>query len=151
MRIEIRRPVKTLKILNEFEHTRKILNEFSCEENAINFLRNNRNNYSNKRKLDVILNNIEKNTLFLFSDSLKSDVFIFLENHNFERILKENEFYKLYLYFTGAIDKLRLENFLQRYSKRGFVPDFKGFIEKIWIFFLQNVIFQNIFLENIQL
>lgn len=131
MRLEIKSPLESLKVLKDLKNKKTILNAFSYEENAINFLVNNRHNYRNPRKLDVVFNNFENNCLFTLSDNLKKDMFEFMENSQCARIIDENEKYKIYLYFCGTIEPGRVKELLMRYSEDKYKKiDFKDYISK---------------------
>lgn len=131
MRLNVNSPLETLKILEDFKNKKTVLNAFSHEENALNFLENNRNNYRNPRKLDVVLSNFQNNCLFSLSDNLKKDMFAFMENSQCIRIVDENERYKIYLYFCGTIESGRIKELLMRYSEDKYKKiDFKDYISK---------------------
>ncbi len=124
------RPDKVLLALNELQKTKKVLTRFENNKNLENFLKNNELKYNNKNKIDLLINNFEQNTLFLYSNESAEELFNFLNKSNIEYSLSESLIYKMYLYFYGYVEKNKLESMLFRYSGNTLNNiDFKKFIE----------------------
>lgn len=124
------RPNKVLSALNELQKTKKVLTRFENNKNLENFLKNNESKHNNKNKIDLIINNFEQNTLFLYSNENAEELFNFLNKSNIEYSLSESLIYKMYLYFYGYVEKNKLESMLFRYSGNTLSNlDFKKFVE----------------------
>lgn len=124
------RPNKVLSALNELQRTKKVLTRFENNKNLKIFLKNNELKYNNKNKIDLVINNFEQNTLFLYSNENAEELFDFLNKSNIEYSLSESLIYKMYLYFYGYIEKNKLESMLFKYSGNTLNNlDFKKFIE----------------------
>ena len=116
MEFNLPRPEKTLSLLNEFQKTKQILNVFDEEEKLVNFLKNNSTRYKLKGKIEVILHNFEKNTLFLYRDKNKIELFKFLNRSEIIYDVSESILYKMYFYFSGVIETEELKRLLIKYS-----------------------------------
>lgn len=131
MEFNLPRPEKTLSLLNEFQKTKKILNVFDEEEKLVNFLERNTNNYNVRGKIEVILHNFEKNTLFLYKDQNKIELFKFLNRSEIVYNVPENILYKMYLYFSGVVEKEELKRLLTKYSGNTMKNlNFKEFVKR---------------------
>lgn len=131
MDVNFIRPNKTLSALNELQKIKKILTRFENNKNVENFLKNNKLEYNNKRKIDLIINNFEENTLFLYPKENVENLFDFLNKSKIEYQLPEILIYKMYLYFYGNIEEIELKSMLNRYSGNSIKNiDFKKFIEE---------------------
>lgn len=131
MDFNLPRPEKTLSLLNDFQKTKKILNVFDEEEKLVNFLERNSSRHNLKGKIEVVLHNFEKNTLFLYDDKNKKKLFEFLNRSEIIYNVSESILYKMYFYFSGIVEKEELRRLLIKYSGNTIKNlDFKEFIKK---------------------
>lgn len=131
MEFEFPKPEKAIKFLEEFKDKKKELNLYNNNENLKNFLEVNNSKYNiSQSKIDILLYNFEKNTVFNFLDENKKLAFILLQRGKLNYSLPQEKIYKLFLYFYGAVPIEELGKILYKLSDKSIRKlDFKSFIE----------------------